>query len=261
MNTKFAASPDGTRIAYDVQGQGPALMLVHGYSVNRLTWHEIGWVNQLMPEFRVITVDLRGRGESDKPTGAAAYTIENMRQDLLAVADECAATEFSLWGHSWGATIALQMGAACRRVQRVIAAGTVFGKVFTEEATARFVSEMENALQARYRGKLTGLTLIERFYANRNDLPILIASCLGSAGWPPTEPADLLCPTLIYAGTAYEAATNDILARKETFEQTGVQSALLEGLTHLQEITEVKKVAPLVMPFLRSAIPNKIAQE
>src|SRR5690349_19067300 len=122
MNTKFTVTPDGTRIAYDVQGQGPALMLVHGYSVNRLTWHEIGWVNQCTPEFQVITVDLRGRGESDKPTAPAAYGIENIRQDLLAVADECEAEEFSLWGHSWGATIALQMAAACHRVQCAVAA-------------------------------------------------------------------------------------------------------------------------------------------
>lgn len=236
-------------------------MLVHGYSVNRLTWHEIGWVKQCTPEFQVITVDLRGRGESDKPTAPAAYDIENIRQDLLAVADECEAEEFSLWGHSWGATIALQMAAACHRVQCAVAAGTVFGKVFTEAFTARFVSEMENAQRARYRGKLDGLTLIERFYANRNDLPILIASCLGSAEWPPTEPQDLLCPALIYAGTVYEAATNDILARKEAFERTRVQPALLEGLTHLQEITEVKKVAPLVLPFLRAATANKVVQE
>jgi len=68
MTTKFAISPDQTRIAYDITGAGPAILLVHGGGGSRHDWHTGGYVQRLQDEFQVICVDLRGHGESDKPT-------------------------------------------------------------------------------------------------------------------------------------------------------------------------------------------------
>ncbi len=255
MQTSYAVSSDGTRIAYDMQGSGPALLLVHGYTATRQTWHKNGCVGQLTPEFSVITLDLRGRGESDQPTTPTAYSLENIMADLHAVADHCQIENFLLWGHSWGATIGLEMAVYSKRVQRAIIAGTIFGKVFTEAHTNKFVAELENAHQARQTGNLTGLTPVEHYYANRTDLDlaVLIACTQACRDWPAVEPEQLLCPTLIYAGTEFEAASTDIRQREATFRTTGLQYALLEGLNHAQEITELDVVLPLVRPFLRAA--------
>ena len=64
METQFITSPDGVRIAYDINGQGPALMLLHGAGKNKQDWHKVGYVKRLESDFTVITVDIRGSGET-----------------------------------------------------------------------------------------------------------------------------------------------------------------------------------------------------
>src|SRR5262249_24479766 len=58
--TRFVTSKDGTRIAYDVTGAGPALILLHGGGGNRRDWHEAGYVVRLSSAFTVIAIDQRG---------------------------------------------------------------------------------------------------------------------------------------------------------------------------------------------------------
>ena len=96
MNPLFATSNDLTRIAYDVSGSGTPFILLHGGGGSRADWHEAGYVVRLAKEFTVITVDLRGHGESGKPTDSACYTTEKMGQDILAVADACDTEHFIL---------------------------------------------------------------------------------------------------------------------------------------------------------------------
>ena len=64
MTTLFATSPDSTRLAFDVTGDGPPLLLLHGGGGSRLEWHAAGYVDRLREEFTVISMDLRGHGES-----------------------------------------------------------------------------------------------------------------------------------------------------------------------------------------------------
>ena len=71
--TRFATSSDGARIAYDVTGSGPAVMLLHGGGQTRRPWHDAGYVERLAQEFTVITLDLRANGESDRPTQPSKY--------------------------------------------------------------------------------------------------------------------------------------------------------------------------------------------
>ena len=65
---------NGVRIRYVDQGSGQPVVLVHGFSGNI----ETGWINpgvfsNLAKDHRVIALDLRGRGKSDKPRNAKAY--------------------------------------------------------------------------------------------------------------------------------------------------------------------------------------------
>ncbi len=71
MNMLFTNSPDGTQIAYDSSGAGPAIVLLHGGGGSRQEWHEAGYVRRLEDHFTVITLDLRGHGESDLLTDPA----------------------------------------------------------------------------------------------------------------------------------------------------------------------------------------------
>ena len=67
----FATASDGTRLAYEVTGDGPALLLVAGQSNDRHIWHPVR--DALAASYRVVTFDHRGTGDSGKPD-APPYT-------------------------------------------------------------------------------------------------------------------------------------------------------------------------------------------
>ena len=80
MKTESIISADGTQLVYDVVGSGSAIILLHGGGggQSRKSWHEAGYVERLKDAFTVIAMDIRGHGESDKPTEPGAYTIDKM---------------------------------------------------------------------------------------------------------------------------------------------------------------------------------------
>jgi pimeloyl-ACP methyl ester carboxylesterase len=70
------ANNKGIRIHYEVEGDGPPLVIQHGYSDSIETWYELGYVDALKGTHRLILVDARGHGASDKPYDTAAYGKE-----------------------------------------------------------------------------------------------------------------------------------------------------------------------------------------
>ncbi len=131
--TLFAKSPDGIRIAYDRCGAGPAVVLLHGGGSRRQAWHEAGYVKRLQENFTVITIDLRGHGESGLPTEPADYTMEKMMQDVIAVAEESNVDSFIIWGFSFGGRVARYLAAHSGKVARVILMGTPLGSGISSE--------------------------------------------------------------------------------------------------------------------------------
>jgi len=115
MKTNFANSPDGTRVAYDRSGTGPAIMLLHGGGSTRQEWHKAGYVSRLREKFTVITMDLRGHGETGMHTNPEYYTPEKMGQDILAVADACGFEHFILWGMSYGGNVSRYLAQTAHR--------------------------------------------------------------------------------------------------------------------------------------------------
>lgn len=129
MKTSSIIASDGTRLVYDEVGNGRAIMLLHGGGggQSRQSWHEAGHVARLQDQFKVITMDICGHGDSDKPTDPAAYQIETMCSDVLAVANACAIENFALWGFSYGGNIGRYLAASSRRVSKLIVMGIPFG--------------------------------------------------------------------------------------------------------------------------------------
>jgi pimeloyl-ACP methyl ester carboxylesterase len=91
--------PDGTRIAYDVAGDGPLVVFVHGLTSFRQTWEPV--TNLLTHDFTCVRVDLRGHGASSP---GPEYSTLSLIGDVRAVVDELALGEPALVGHSLGAT-------------------------------------------------------------------------------------------------------------------------------------------------------------
>src|SRR5438309_7784667 len=95
-------SKDGTAIAFDQSGQGPALILVAGATATRLA--EASLAAALAAHFTVFAYDRRGRGNSgDTPP----YAVEREVEDLDALIIEAGGSAF-VFGHSSGAVLALE---------------------------------------------------------------------------------------------------------------------------------------------------------
>ena len=97
------AESDGLRIHYEIFGEGPPLVLVHGWgSDTKQNWIDTGWVDTLKTQRRLISIDVRGHGQSDKPHDAKAYSYEAMSHDVLAVMDHLQIAKADLMGYSMG---------------------------------------------------------------------------------------------------------------------------------------------------------------
>ena len=95
----------GCRIRYEVEGQGPPLVLQHGFTQNLERWYQRGYVDALKPRFRLILIDARGHGASEKPHDRAAYVWPVMSEDVVAVLDSLGLERVLYWGYSMGGGI------------------------------------------------------------------------------------------------------------------------------------------------------------
>ena len=101
---KKVQSADGTTIAYDQMGNGPAVILVDGALGSRADGFLVSLATQLSPHFTVITYDRRGRGES---TDTQPFALEREIEDIEALIHEAGGQAF-LYGISSGAALALE---------------------------------------------------------------------------------------------------------------------------------------------------------
>ncbi len=87
--TEFATATDGIRLAYERVGEGPPVMLVHGFGSSRgQNWKSTGWYGSLTEAgFSVLAMDCRGHGDSDKPHDPMLYHHDRMAEDVATVMD------------------------------------------------------------------------------------------------------------------------------------------------------------------------------
>jgi pimeloyl-ACP methyl ester carboxylesterase len=112
---EWVGSSDGARIAFERSGSGPPLVLVHGTSVERFSFR---FVEPLLRDrFTLLALDRRGRGESGDSTDG--YAIEQEFMDIAALVDSLAEPT-SLFGHSYGATVALGAAPLTRNLRRLV---------------------------------------------------------------------------------------------------------------------------------------------
>lgn len=108
-------SPDGTRIAYQVAGTGPVLILVHGILSSSTAWEVV--LPYLTRHYTVYTFDRRGRGNSDD---GPLYSIEREYDDIVALV-EAIGEGVTLMGHSFGGLCVFEAALRTAFVQRIIA--------------------------------------------------------------------------------------------------------------------------------------------
>ena len=100
--TNHYATVNGIRLHYVAGGSGPALICLPGWPQTWFSYHPIA--AELAQHYRVIIVDIRGMGSSDKP--ATGYDKKTMAQDIYELVSQLGLTKVSLLGHDIGGMVA-----------------------------------------------------------------------------------------------------------------------------------------------------------
>jgi pimeloyl-ACP methyl ester carboxylesterase len=174
-------SSDGTQIAYDVQGSGPALVLVDGAMCHRAAGPMRPLAALLTGHFTVFTYDRRGRGESGD---TLPYAVEREVDDLQALIGE-AGGEAALYAMSSGGGLALATAATGKGVTRL----ALYEPPYVG-GDPEYTARLGEALRAGRRGDAIALFL------TRVGVPEqAVAGMRHGPGWPGLE---AIAPTLAY---------------------------------------------------------------
>jgi pimeloyl-ACP methyl ester carboxylesterase len=108
---QFATAKDGIRLAYEIVGEGPPVLLIHGFAASRVqNWKDPGWYQTLTQAGdQVVAMDCRGHGESDKPHDEKFYGHDIMADDALTVMDAAGISPTFLMGYSMGGFISMHL--------------------------------------------------------------------------------------------------------------------------------------------------------
>ncbi len=252
MSTSFATASDGARIAYERSGTGSPLLLLHGGFVqDRHCWRTEGYLTLLKTEFTVVAMDLRGHGESTRPSGAEAYASGRMVDDVYAVLDAEGIVGALVWGYSLGASVALQLAVRrSERVKAVVLGGAALGPWLTEEAAKKMTTMIATAAEAKERGRIDALPPAYRTFAARADLRVAFDVYTAIPSWPVVEPEALRCPALFYLGSDNAVSASSLRAYESRLRAVGALQIILDGLDHEGEFHAVERVVPRCREFL-----------
>jgi pimeloyl-ACP methyl ester carboxylesterase len=115
---------DGTKIHYDVLGEGKPVVLLHGFISNSESWKRAP-VRQALADagFKVVMLDLRGNGLSDKPHTAEAYRDNTELKDVMALMKHLGLTNYDVVGYSRGAILTAKLLTMDKQVHRAVMGG------------------------------------------------------------------------------------------------------------------------------------------
>lgn len=253
-------SRDGTTIAFDRLGEGPAVILVGGASTTRLANAELAAL--LAEQFSVFNYDRRGRGDSGD---MAPYAVEREFEDLDAVIGEAGGSA-SLFGASSGAVLALKAAAHGLAVTKLALWEPPF--MFDDEAPRRqkeYATRLAELLAAGRRGDaaelfMTLVGLPAEFIAQARKAPwwsgmeavahtlAYDAAVMGDGTLPTELVASVTVPTLVMDGGA-TAAWAGISAEAVAQVMPDARRRTLPGQDHN---VNAAAIAPVIAEFLAS---------
>lgn len=223
---------DGVKIAFEETGSGRPVMLVHGFAASRTSnWSGAGWFDALTASGRrVIAIDCRGHGESDKPHDPSAYG-NTMADDVIAVLDHLGIDRCELMGYSMGGRISLRLLTAFGDRFSCAVLGGIGGGV---GGPRRNADEMARAMEAdELPADASDMAKGFRLFAEAsgNDLKALAAVMRGWGTWSVDDDlATIDTPTLVVVGS-----DDDLVGSAEPLVEQipGARLEVIPGRDHL----------------------------
>jgi len=250
------AQNKGIKIYYEVTGSGLPLILHHGSAGLHEIWKQFKYVDALKDRYRLILMDARGRGKSDKPHDPPQYSMENMTGDVVAVLNDLSIDNAYFWGYSMGGRVGLALGKYHPdRFRALIIGGFGLGEKDSKEQ----VEELQDDIRYFKQGRDAIIASIGKEWGEhmewwRNtwlsqDLEALIAYCsfyenIGMADYLPK----FRTPCLFYAGE--EDTYNHSIAKSCAEVMIDAEFLSLPGLNHFGAIVQSSVVIPHALKFL-----------
>jgi len=236
----------GVRIRYVDRGQGPVVLLVHGLSVNiELNWGINGVIDSLARSHRVVALDLRGHGRSDKPHDPAAYGTRHV-QDVVTLLDSLHIDRVHVVGYSLGAAVATKL--LVSHPERV--ASVVLGGGGWVRRDMPRPAEVQGWLEALERAARDGTPVYDAMrqpgwpefpapvvaMVNQNDPVALAASIRGDTGLAVSESELRRVTVPVLAVVGANDALGLPVAEAASRVVPGMRVQILPGLDHLTAI-------------------------
>lgn len=242
----------GVRIHYSVLGEGPPLVLHHGSGSNGASFIHHGYAKPLREHYRLILLDARGHGQSDKPWAREAHSLALRVGDVISVLDALDIPRAHFFGYSMGGWIGFGMvrHAAARLRSLVIGGAHPFADpVVTDLASLEapeldeetFISALESVLGERVSGET-------RRFLLRNDFRAVLASLRERT---PLEDVlgRIAVPCLLFAG---ELDRRYQLVARAAARIPGAELVSLPGRGHLGALAETERLLPRLLEFWRA---------
>ena len=260
------AQSSGVRLAGESLGDGPPALLIQGLGYGRWGWEPV--TGPLARDFRVLTFDNRGIGDSDTPPGP--YTVRDLADDAAAVLDAFDVERAHVVGTSLGGMVAQELALSRPgRVERLVLACTTPGGAASYPMPQQTVELIQAASQVE------PVVALRRFVENALapgvplDRPQLVERIMQLRlshrfdvdGWRAQAAAamsfdagdrlgEIRAPTLVVTGTAdvvVDWRNSQLLAERVP----GARLELFPGCGHLFFWEEPERFAVLVKEFLR----------
>lgn len=195
---QFIVVGDGVRLATYSWGplDGPPVVIVHGFASNtRDNWVLTGWVRMLeRAGYRVLGIDQRGHGLSDKPHEADGYTVRTLASDLEAVLDTFLIDETPYIGYSLGARVGWQVARDLGdRIPRAVLGGVPDGTPLARLDIDQVRAYIEDGTPVTDEATQSYIRLTERVPGN--DLRALLALAQGMRASRSIDPDPSTAPT------------------------------------------------------------------
>ena len=245
---------NGIRIHYHIEGEGTPLVLQHGLTSSVLRWYEFGFVDALKNDYKLLLIDARGHGDSDKPHDAEAYDQKLMASDVIAVLDAENIDRAHYMGYSMGGSIGFAIAESfADRFHSLIIGGMHPYPLDAAGLSDRieriktggmegYVADMESggdAISPERKAQLLA-----------NDPEAIIGASLGLVQRPDVSPVlpTMTMPCLVYCG---DADGLHVGAAECVKHMPNVTWLSLPDLDHSQAMERSDLVLPHVRKFLR----------